>query len=144
MMSQSLAQEAEVVRISRLCGIIENPAIVSWGDEKIGEGFVEDELMDISTNPLSTAEYLSKLRSLAKGADSFDAVRVICGQVHERLQSDPSQAGSFAGSLYQVVVENDGKMPPDLAFLKTAPDDVASGAAGVQAFLNNLAQAIRK
>ncbi len=137
-MGSPLAQEAEVVRISRLCGIIENPAVVSWGDEKIGEGFVEDELMDISTNPLSTAEYLSKLRSLAKGADSFEAVRVICAQVYERLQKDPSQAPAFAGSLYQVVVENDGKMPADLDFLKSAAEDVASGDAGVKNFLANL------
>lgn len=143
-MSTPLAQEAEVMRISRLCGMIENPAIVSWCDEKIGEGFVEDELMDISTNPLSTAEYLSKLRSLAKGSDSFAAVRVICSQVHERLKQDAAQAGTFAGSLYQVVVENDGKMPQDLAFLKTASEEVSAGETGVKKFLDNLAQAAGK
>lgn len=140
-MSTPLAQEAEVMRLSRLCGMIENEAIVSWCDEKIGEGFVEDELMDISTNPLSTAEYLSKLRGLAKGADSFAAVRVICSKVHERLQNDASQSGSLAGALYQVVVENDGKMPPDLSFLKTASEDVAAGEAGVKKFMASLAQA---
>lgn len=139
-MADSLAQEAEVIRVSRLCGMIENPAIVSWCDEKIGDGFVEDELMDISTNPLSTAEYLSKLRSLAKGADSFAAVRKICAEAHERLQKDASLASALAGSLYQVVVEHDGKMPQDLDFLKTAPDEVSSGEPGVAAFLKNLGQ----
>lgn len=136
-MSNPLAQEAEVMRISRLCGLIENSEIVSWGDEKIGEGCIEDELMDISTNPLSTADYLSKLRSLAKGADSFEALRAVCSQVHDLVVKDPSRAGEYAGALYQVVVENDGKLPPDLGFLASAADEVSSET-GQKTFLENL------
>ena len=96
----------------------------------------------ISTNPLSTADYLSKLRSLAKNADSFQALRVVCGQVLERLQADASRTAQYAGGLYQIAVENNQKMPADLAFIGTVADDIAAKKPDAEkTFLENLNKA---
>ncbi len=112
-----LAQEAEVFRILYLCGLVENPELVTWADAKIEAGSIEDEILAISTETMSNAAYLSKLKALSAGANKIEALRAVCAKLAEY----PTAANASA-TVRQCAAETGEKMPADLAFL-TAPDD---------------------
>lgn len=130
--SENLAAEAQILRIARICGIIDENSVKGWADDKILKGWYDtEEILDLSTKELSALDCISKLRTLARDSDSKEAMKVVCAQLGPYLDKDIALALPFAEALYQIVLENDYNMPEGLSFLVSAQDDLYLGGEGV-------------
>jgi len=113
------AQEAENLRLLFLAGIVSVDDVVAWADRTIlAFPKYDDDLTEVSLGAkIPMAEMDSRLKRVSEGADHFEAIRNLLGQMHRTLLSDRSQSHGFARLLEHIWVERQYEIPADLGFM---------------------------
>ena len=105
MADTTLADRAEIQRISLMLGLSDTEEVVAWADKEIEAAeILADPLIELSLGRTkSRAELLSLLSSLATGTAGLEPLKHVLRIVAGRVRQQAMDAGIAVGSLHDLL-----------------------------------------
>lgn len=123
-MSQ-LSQDAKRLSLLFDHGVATADEVIRWADLQIeAMDSPPEALLALSTiSPNRTADIISVLHELSRGAEFWTAFRAALGRIHDQVASHPHHAEQLAKQFYFTVVRfSPAEVPDDLRFLYRLDD----------------------
>lgn len=127
------AQDAEVMRLRLLAGLVSVADVVKWVDCLIAQRDRPDEgLINLSlSGNAHPQDVLSLLSPLTDGADRHAAIRTLLGEMFQVVNHERQRARGLAEALYQLAIENNYEFPKDLQFINGIDDEFCLATSGI-------------
>jgi len=124
-MERKIDLEAQILRLGLTTGCFSVTDVVSWADKLIvKQDTPAYELLDLSLMANSNRYEVAKLlESLAKGKDTFEALRILLSFLYLELSNDHQKGELFARGLYEIAAENDYVLPDEFTYFYGLEDD---------------------
>jgi hypothetical protein len=117
-MERKIDLEAQILRLGLMTGCFSVTDVVSWADKLIVEQDTPAyELLDLSLMANSNRFDVAKLlESLAKGVDTFEALRILLSFLYLELSNDHQKGATFAYGLYGIATQNYDELPKEFYY----------------------------
>ena len=117
-------QQAEKLRLARICALIADQDIIDWAYQIIEKEDNPDySFIELTETKNQTKELLSKLKKLCEGCDHFEALRDTIALMYHKALVDKDSIEFFTRFLENESIENDYTVPEDLSFIIGADDE---------------------
>lgn len=125
--------DAATLRVGLQLGLVTVTEVVNWADERLSVSTAPSE--DLAELSLMTAadprDIISRLRRMSPGISAIDALPAALARGVERIRADPSLGPVVARGLYQLYVEANYQVPPELVSMGQFEDRYSLAKQGI-------------